>query len=179
MARLKQDTYAKCEFCGERFRKWTNHQRFCREACAKKAKRARMSAIPASSMQPAPFASVQAQDNGKTAEKCLHTQGQGSRSEESDNYGAIVAVLTPRLRIIRSRCDIQWIAQRLNGMRNGAPKWSGFAFCGTKQGLLLRIKEHLQPRDAKTILPPEWLVSRYCDPEAWGNIEALPAYYPK
>lgn len=68
------------------------------------------------------------------------------------------------------------ICQRPNGKRNGAPIWSSFAYCATKEGLLLRIKWHLQ-RDE--ILPLETLVSRNCDPEAWAAIEALPDYYPK
>jgi len=186
MARLKQDTYAKCEFCRERFRKWTNHQRFCCEAHAKKAKRARMSAIPPSSIQPASFLAVQAQDCRKTPEKCLHNEGRSkqgevsvlSRNEESDSYGAIVAVLTPKLRIIRGKCNLQWVIQRLNGMRDGAPKWSGFAFCATKTGLLLRIKEHWQQtfhRKERELIPLETLVQQHCDAGAWGNIQVLPA----
>jgi hypothetical protein len=41
MARLKKDTYAKCETCGVRFRKWTQWQRFHSDACRKKAQRKR------------------------------------------------------------------------------------------------------------------------------------------
>ena len=58
--------------------------------------------------------------------------------EESDDYGGVVAVLNPKLRVIRSRCNLQWIAQRQNGNRNGAPIWTSFAYCATREGLLMR-----------------------------------------
>lgn len=83
--------------------------------------------------------------------------------EESDNYGAIVAILNPKLRVICSRCDLQWIVQRQNRKRNGAPIWSSFAYCATKEGLLLRLPEH----------------GGGCDPVAWRRVAALPHYFPK
>jgi hypothetical protein len=58
---------------------------------------------------------------------------------------------------------LQWIIQRPNGKRNGLPIWTSFAYCGTKEGLLLRLSECGYP----------------CDPEAWARIEALPDYFPK
>jgi hypothetical protein len=94
-------------------------------------------------------------------------------SEENDNYPGVVVVLNPALRIIRSRCDLQWILQR----KNRPTRWSSIAFCGTKQGLLMRIKEHLQGPDK--ISPLAVLLQRDCDLTAWAAIEALPDYYPK
>ena len=88
-------------------------------------------------------------------------------------------MLNPKLRIIRSRDGIQWIIQRQNSKRDGEPIWSSFAYCATKGGLILRIKEHLQPREAKQILTLEVLASRQCDPEAWRAVIALPDYFPK
>jgi hypothetical protein len=44
--------------------------------------------------------------------------------------------------------------------------------------LILRIKEHLQPRDSDMILPLEEIAER-CEPGAWAAIEALPEYFPK
>jgi len=92
-----------------------------------------------------------------------HTAAGSAQREESDNYGAIVAILNPKLRVICSRCDLQWIAQRQNNKRNGAPIWSSFAYCAMKEGLLLRLPEH----------------GCGCDPVAWRRIAALPDYFPK
>jgi len=80
------------------------------------------------------------------------------RSEKSDDYGGVVAILNPKLRLIRSKCDLQWIVQRQNNRRNGAPIWSSFAYCATKEGLLLRL-----PKGGHGF-----------DPETWAAIEAFP-----
>ena len=82
-----------------------------------------------------------------------------ARSEESDDYGEVVAILNPTLRVIRGKCGLQWIAQK----KNRPARWSSFAYCATKEGLLLRLPKG----------------GHGCDPEAWGAIEALPDYYPK
>ena len=50
--------------------------------------------------------------------------------------GDIIAALTDGLRIVRS--ERQWIVQQREPKR-----WANVAFCATKEGLLLRIKEHL------------------------------------
>jgi hypothetical protein len=92
-----------------------------------------------------------------------HAFPASGRSEESDNYGEVVAVLDPKFRVIRSRCGLQWIAQRQNGKRNGAAIWTSFAYCGTKEGLLLRLPK----------------AGHGCDPKAWAVIEALPDLFPK
>ena len=94
------------------------------------------------------------------------------KGESGEAYPHVVARLAPKLRVICGSCNLQWILQ----VRKSSTRWESFAFCGTKEGLLLRIKEHLQPRDE--ILPLETLV-RNCDPAAWAIIEALPEYYPK
>ncbi len=48
----------------------------------------------------------------------------------------VIAILTDGLRVVRS--DRQWIVQQRN-----AKTWSSFAYCATKEGLLVRIKDHL------------------------------------
>jgi len=66
--------------------------------------------------------------------------------------------------------------------RKSATRWNSIAFCGTKTGLILRIKDHLRQthhKKERELVPLETLVMLHCDPEAWGNIETLPAYYPK
>ena len=82
-----------------------------------------------------------------------------ARSEESDAYAEVVASLNPKLRVIRGKCGLQWIVQA----KNRPTRWSSFAFCGTKEGLLLRL-----PKDGQG-----------CDPAAWRTIEALPDYFPR
>jgi len=63
------------------------------------------------------------------------------------------------LRVIRGACGLQWIAQK----RASPTLWKSFAFCATKEGLLLRLPKG----------------GRGCNPEARAIIEALPAYFPK
>ena len=89
--------------------------------------------------------------------------------EESEAYPRVVAVLNSRLRVIHGKCGLQWILQ----VRKSPSRFESIAFCGTKQGLILRIREHLQPRDAKQILPLEEIAA------AWAAIEALPEHFPK
>ena len=48
----------------------------------------------------------------------------------------VVAVLADGLRVIRG--DRQWILQT-----RGAKTWINMAFCATREGLLLRLKDHL------------------------------------
>jgi len=81
------------------------------------------------------------------------------RNEKSDAYNVVVAVLNPRMRVIRVACGLQWIVQK----RNSPLMWSNFAFCGTKEGLLLRLSECGFP----------------CDPGAWSAIKTLPDYFPR
>jgi hypothetical protein len=104
-----------------------------------------------------------------------------SAREESDNYKDVVAVLTPKLRVIRCRDGIQWIVQRQNNKRGGLPIWSSFAFCATRESLFIRIRGHLQAleKDESKILPLEVLAARHCEPGTWAAIEALPEYFPK
>ncbi len=91
----------------------------------------------------------------------------GGESDEA--YGAVLVVLNSRLRVVHGKCGLQWILQ----VRKSPSRFESIAFCGTKQGLILRIREHLQPRDARQILPLEEIAA------AWAAIEALPEYFPK
>ena len=94
----------------------------------------------------------------------------GQNREESEAYPRVVAVLSPRLRVIHGKCGLQWILQ----VRKSSTRWESIAFCATRQGLLIRIRDHLQNT---TLCPLETLVGRHCDPEAWAAIKALPDYY--
>ena len=64
----------------------------------------------------------------------------GENCEESEAYARVVAVLNPRLRVIYGKCNLQSILQ----VRKSPSRFESIAFCATKQGLILRIKEHLQ-----------------------------------
>jgi hypothetical protein len=96
------------------------------------------------------------------------------KGESSEAYPRIVARLTDRLRVVHGQCNLQWLLQA----RKSPTRWETIAFCATKEGLILRIKEHLQARDSDMILPLKEIAKR-CDPEAWAAIEALPEYFPK
>jgi hypothetical protein len=93
-------------------------------------------------------------------------------TEQDEAYEAVVAVLTDRLRVIQGRCNLQWIMQA----RTGKTTWKSLAYCGTKTGLLQRLKEHLQGRDR--IIPLAELAKR-CDPAEWSEIEDLPDFFPR
>ena len=96
------------------------------------------------------------------------------RGESGEAYPCVVGRLTDKLRVIHGNDGLQWILQ----VRKSPARWESFAYCATKAGLLLRIKEHLQHlRNRNERLPLETLASLYCDPVAWAAIEALPATF--
>jgi len=80
-----------------------------------------------------------------------------SNRETDETYGSVVAVLNSGLRVVRGACGLQWVVQR----RKNPLIWASFAYCATKEGLLLRL-----PKDSR-------------GREAWATIAALPAYFPK
>ena len=82
-----------------------------------------------------------------------------SNRETDETYGGVVVVLNSGLRVVRGSCGLQWVVQR----RKNPLIWASFAFCATKEGLLLRL-----PRNGPG-----------CDPAAWAIIEALPDFFPK
>jgi hypothetical protein len=94
-------------------------------------------------------------------------------TENDDDYEAVVANLTDKLRVIQGRCGLQWILQSSYGSKG---KWKSLAFCGAKEGLLLRLKEHLQGRFDR--IPLAELAKR-CDLAEWAKVEALPDFFPK
>jgi hypothetical protein len=62
------------------------------------------------------------------------------RGESAEGNPGVVARLTDRLRVIEGACQLQWLLQ----YRKSATKWETIAFCATKAGLPLRVKEHWQ-----------------------------------
>jgi hypothetical protein len=65
-----------------------------------------------------------------------------SRSEEAEDYHAIVARLNDGWRIIVCRSGIQWILQRRCGERHGRARWEGRCYCRTSEALRRVSREH-------------------------------------
>jgi len=67
----------------------------------------------------------------------------GTRSEESDNYHAIVARLNADWRVIVCAAGIQWVLQRGYAARNhGEVRWRSRSFCRTSEALIRCAREH-------------------------------------
>jgi hypothetical protein len=82
-----------------------------------------------------------------------------SAREKDEAYGAVVAVLNAKLRVIAGSCELQWVVQS----RITPKLWKSFAYCATREGLISRLPKGGQG----------------CEPKAWAVIEALPDYFPK
>lgn len=131
----KSETEVKTKtcICGKQFtveRKWQN---YCSAACSQKAYRER-----------------KASEKDQLRELAEANGIVGFTQETHENYGKVVVKLSESRRIIASVCDLQWIVQSI--MPSGT--WRNEAYCGTKEGLILRV----------------------------GNIDeiaALPEYFPK
>jgi hypothetical protein len=65
-----------------------------------------------------------------------------SRSEETDNYHAVIAHLNDRWRVIVCAADIQWILQRRAGERHGRARWDARSFCRTSEALNRLSRRH-------------------------------------
>ena len=63
--------------------------------------------------------------------------------EKDDDYRDVVAMLKPKLRVIRGSCGWQWVIQQQDAQLKGVPIWTGFAFCAAREGLLVRLRGHL------------------------------------
>jgi hypothetical protein len=72
----------------------------------------------------------------------LPTAMPSSRSEEADDYDAVVARLNDRWRVIVCVADIQWVLQRRTGERHGRARWEGRGFCRTSEALNRLSRNH-------------------------------------
>ena len=83
------------------------------------------------------------------------------RSEEADDYHAVVARLNESWRIIVCAAGIQWILQRRRGERRGTARWEGRSFCRTSEALNRLSRKHAGAIDptATAILAalPDWI----------------------
>ena len=64
-----------------------------------------------------------------------------SSRETDEGYGAVVAVLNPKLRVVAGSCGLQWIVQK----RKNPLTWSSFAFCAN-QGRATLASSERRPR---------------------------------
>jgi hypothetical protein len=85
----------------------------------------------------------------------------GSKSEEDDNYHALVATLNDNWRVIVCAASIQWVLQRRAGERHGRARWEGRSFCRTREALNRLSRRHAGVVDptAAAILAglPDWI----------------------
>jgi hypothetical protein len=66
-----------------------------------------------------------------------------ARSEEADDYHAIIARLNDSWRVIVCAADLQWILQRGYMARNhGDMRWRGRSYCRTSEALRRCTREH-------------------------------------
>jgi hypothetical protein len=68
--------------------------------------------------------------------------GRYSRSEEADDYHALVARLNDSWRVIVCAAGIQWILQRRCGERFGTARWEGRSYCRTGEALKRLSRRH-------------------------------------
>ena len=73
-----------------------------------------------------------------------------SRSEEADDYHALVARLNDRWRVIVCAAGIQWILQRRRGERRGTARWEGRSYCRTGEALNRLSRRHAGAIDPTT-----------------------------
>ena len=76
------------------------------------------------------------------------------KSEEADDYNAVVVQLNDDWRIIVCRAGVQWILQHREGARHGRARWTGRSYCRTSEALNQLSRKHagaLRP-DAAAIL---------------------------
>lgn len=71
-----------------------------------------------------------------------------TRIRGNRHYGRVIVQLSARARVIVCRNDIQWIYQRRDGKKAGAPRWVGRSYLRTRKQLiavLRALKEPLAP----------------------------------
>jgi hypothetical protein len=96
------------------------------------------------------------------------------KSEEADDYHAVVAQLSDSWRVIICRAGIQWILQHREGARHGRARWTGRSYCRTSEALNRLSRKHaahLRP-DAAAILAA--LPERIEEPAPNAAAQAVP-----
>jgi hypothetical protein len=88
------------------------------------------------------------------------------RSEEADDYHAVVAQLNDDWRVIVCRAGIQWILQHRAGERHGRTRWAGRSFCRTSEALNRVSRERAGPIDPAALAILESLPARFVEEPA-------------
>ena len=96
------------------------------------------------------------------------------KSEEADDYHAIVAILNDHWRVIVCRAGIQWILQRRAGERHGSARWASRSYCRTKDGLILFSHEHAGGIEPAAVAILDALPARPEDPTDLSEAIAAP-----
>lgn len=92
-----------------------------------------------------------------------------SRSEEADDYCAIVARLNDSWRVIAGSCGIQWVLQHGYPDKNhGGMRWRGRSFCRTREALIRLCRAQKAGPNVGPI-----------DPVASAILDALPERFPE
>jgi hypothetical protein len=90
----------------------------------------------------------------------------GAKSEEADNYGAIVARLNADWRVIVCSVGLQWVLQRGYRAKNhGDMRWRGRSFCRTSEALIRCSREHASAIEPAAAAILAALPARIDDPE--------------
>ena len=91
----------------------------------------------------APFRGSRFCDGGADMNaRASHRSPKCAKSEEADDYHAVVARLNDSWRVIVCRAGIQWILQRRRGERRGTARWEGRGFCRTSAALNRLSRNH-------------------------------------
>jgi hypothetical protein len=72
----------------------------------------------------------------------LKPSGEKGRSEEADDYHAVVTHLNDRWRVVVCAAGVQWILQRRAGERHGTARWEGRNYCRTGEALNRLSRRH-------------------------------------
>ena len=82
-----------------------------------------------------------------------------SHRESDPNYGAVIAQLNDRWRVIVCRDGIQWILQKSKKSRVGA-RWQGRSYCRTREALMRVCAQHGGQIDPSALMILEALPDR-------------------
>jgi hypothetical protein len=92
----------------------------------------------------------------KDAASAAYPSAKCSKSEEADDYFAVVAGLNKTWRVIVCSAGIQWVLQSRRGQRRGGARWEGRSYCRTKEAIIclsVNRRPKLTP-DRRPILTP-------------------------
>jgi hypothetical protein len=83
----------------------------------------------------------------KDAASAAYPSAKCSKSEEADDYFAVVAGLNKTWRVIVCSAGIQWVLQSRRGQRRGGARWEGRSYCRTKEAIIRLSRRFARPID--------------------------------